>query len=204
MYSTLEILPREQSFNKTALKNLRAEGKIPATLFGKSFPSRPVFINGRGAKIKAWHMGSMFSFKWEGQDYKATINEIQKDALGTDITHLSFHVVRHNEVTMVEIPVNLRGKAQGEKAGGMTTLYKKTLAVKGLPDALPEAIIVDIDNLAVDDKILISDIAMPKGIEMAEHNLDQVVAACTRPRKTETVSTTEITPTEIAMPTVSE
>lgn len=182
MEQTLHVAPRETGLNRTTLKNLRAEGKIPATLFGKSFESSPVFVDSRNSKSRNWHRGSMFTFNWNGQPLRACLNEIQRTAVGSEITHLSFHVIRNDEVIHVDLPIVLKGRAAGERAGALTNLLLKTVSVKGLPDAIPNHIEIDVSHLEVGGHISFDDLKLPKGLTLAQSNPTETVVFCAQPR----------------------
>ncbi len=184
MDTNLSFETRQTGLNKTALKNKRLAGQIPATLFGKTFTSTPVFVKANSSQIRGLHSGSMFKFDWNGKNYRATLSEIQKDSLAREITHLSFHVIRHDELITVELPITIEGRAAGEKFGGLTTLLMQTLAVRGLPDAIPESIVIDAHALELGSRICVSDVRLPKGLTSPESaNKEQTVVICLAPRK---------------------
>ncbi len=179
---TLQVAPRETGLNKTAMRNHRQAGKIPATLFGKSFESRPVFIEAKATKTRGWHAGSMFSFNWDGQKLRACLNEIQRAATGNEITHLSFHVIRNDEVIHVDLPIAIVGRAAGEKAGGLTNITQKTISVRGLPDAIPACIEINVESLELGTHLTFNEIKLPKGLVLAETNANETVVYCAQPR----------------------
>ncbi len=205
MNTSLAFELRPTNLNRTNLKNKRAQGQIPATLFGKTFESTPVFVKANGNQFRTLHSGSMFRFQWQGKDYRATLSEIQRDALAREITHLSFHVIRNDEMITVELPVTLQGRAAGERLGGLTHALIQTLSVKGLPDSIPNSIIIDVTGIELGGRICVSDIKLPNGLKLAEHNLDQAVVICHAPRKevetTTTAAATATTATATETPT---
>lgn len=191
MNANLSFELRQTNLNRTNLKNKRAQGQIPATLFGKTFQSTPVFVKANSGQMRGLHSGSMFRFQWEGRDYRATLSEIQRDALAREITHLSFHVFRNDEMITVELPIVLQGKAAGERLGGLTHTLKPTIAVKGLPDSIPESIVIDVTSIELGGRICVADVKLPNGLKLAEGNTEQAVAICHAPRKeAETTATT--------------
>ncbi|MGB5665719.1 MAG: 50S ribosomal protein L25, partial [Maribacter sp.] len=59
---------------------------------------------------------------------------------------------KDKEVTM-DIPVRLQGSSPGVRNGGRLLFRKRTLAIKALPDDLPDFFDIDISKLKIGDNI---------------------------------------------------
>ena len=173
----LSFIPRsEKRLNKKGLAAHFAKGEVPAAVFGKSIEPGICFVSVR--KSKNWHRGSMFDVSWQGKSFKASISEIQYHPVNHNIQHVSFHLVGKNEVTHIEVPFKVTGQAAGEKAGGMISLQRESVSLKGKPDHMPEYIEVDVTDLDVNSKITLADIPCPPNTEWYNCESDWAIVTC--------------------------
>ena len=82
-----------------------------------------------------------------GETKKAVLKDIQFHPVTDEILHIDFLEVSENKPVVMEGPVALEGHAEGVKAGGKLTLSMKKLKVKAIYNAIPEKIVVNIDNI---------------------------------------------------------
>ena len=82
-----------------------------------------------------------------GVTKKAILKDIQFHPVTDEILHIDFLEVSENKPVVMEVPVALEGHAEGVKAGGKLTLSMKKLKVKAVYSAIPEKIVVNIDNI---------------------------------------------------------
>lgn len=82
-----------------------------------------------------------------GETKKAVLKDIQFHPVTDEILHIDFLEVNENKPVVMEVPVALEGHAEGVKAGGKLTLSMKKLKVKAIYNAIPEKIVVNIDNI---------------------------------------------------------
>ena len=82
-----------------------------------------------------------------GETKKAVLKDIQFHPVSDEILHIDFLEVNETKPVVMEVPVALEGHAEGVKAGGKLTLSMKKLKVKAIYNAIPEKIVVNIDNI---------------------------------------------------------
>ena len=82
-----------------------------------------------------------------GETKKAVLKDIQFHPVTDEILHIDFLEVNETKPVVMEVPVALEGHAEGVKAGGKLTLSMKKLKVKAIYNAIPEKIVVNIDNI---------------------------------------------------------
>ena len=82
-----------------------------------------------------------------GVTKKAILKDIQFHPVTDEILHIDFLEVNETKPVVMEVPVALEGHAEGVKAGGKLTLSMKKLKVKAIYNAIPEKIVVNIDNI---------------------------------------------------------
>src|SRR3954454_17210950 len=160
---TLEVSRREKS-GKEIAKKLRAAGKVPAVVYGGH--KEPVAIEVDRKSVselvqKSEHgVRSIFLLKMSGTDQQrhAMIKDIQIDPISRRMTHIDFVRVIMDEVVRVTIPVHLTGTATGVKVGGgILDFQVRELHIECLPNAIPDAIDVDVTPLDMHKYFRVSD-----------------------------------------------
>jgi len=180
---TLEVTRREQS-GKGVARKLRADGKIPAVVYGGHREAVPIVVDRKAVSEliqKSQHgVRSIFLLKMSGTDQQrhAMIKDIQMDPISRRMTHIDFVRVVMDEVVRVTIPVHHTGTAIGVKEGGLLDFQVRDLHVECLPAAIPDAIEVDVSNLGVHDYIRIADLTLPEGVKVLD-DPDRVVVGVT-------------------------
>ena len=170
---TLEVTRRERS-GKEYAKKLRQENKIPAVVYGGH--KEPVAITVERKAVvdliqKSEHgIRSIFLLKMSGSDQQrhAMIKDTQMDPISRRMTHIDFVRVVMDEVVRLTIPVRLTGSSIGVKEGGILDWQMRELHVECLPNAIPDAIEVDISNLGAHQQVRISDLKLPEGVKVEE------------------------------------
>lgn len=82
-----------------------------------------------------------------GETKKVVLKDIQFHPVTDEILHIDFLEVNDTKPVVMEVPVALEGHAEGVKAGGKLSLSMKKLKVKAIYSAIPERIVVNIDNI---------------------------------------------------------
>jgi large subunit ribosomal protein L25 len=79
------------------------------------------------------------------------------------------------------VPVHTSGTPQGVKEGGILEQRLHSLEIECLPADLPEALDLDVSDLAIGDSIHVSDITPPKGVKFLNMP-EQVIIVITTPK----------------------
>ena len=168
---------------KKAAKTLRCEGKIPVVLNGGEVFTLPytgtlqagekiVEIGDGKAMIttdltvtndavrKLIYTPEIFAVELEynGQKKMAILKEIQFHPVKDTILHLDFLEVNDTKPVVMEVPVSLEGHAEGVKAGGKLSLSMTTLKVKAVYTAIPERLVINVDNLGLGKTMQVGDL----------------------------------------------
>jgi large subunit ribosomal protein L25 len=183
---TLEVTRRERS-GKEYAKKLRQDNKIPAVVYGGH--KEPVAITVERKAVsdliqKSEHgIRSIFLLKMAGSDQQrhAMIKDMQMDPISRRMTHIDFVRVVMDEVVRLTIPVHLSGTSIGVKEGGILDWQMRELHVECLPNAIPDAIDIDISDLGAHQQIRISDLKLQEGVKI-EEDPHRVIVSITAPR----------------------
>ncbi|MDQ6921873.1 MAG: 50S ribosomal protein L25, partial [Candidatus Dormibacteraeota bacterium] len=152
-----------------AARRLRHEGRLPAVVYGHRTPANNIDLDAhefdrvfsRAGKTQLIDLviGS-------GRANKVLVKEVQISPRRNTPLHVDFHQVSLLEKLQVEVPVVVGGEAQPVKMGEADVLQiLHTLRVECLPEAIPEAIEIDVSGLDhVDAGIRVSDLTLPDGV----------------------------------------
>ena len=183
---TLEVARREAS-GKELAKKLRRNGEVPAVVYGGHREPVAIVVDRKSIADliqKSEHgIRSIFLLKMSGSDQQrhAMIKDIQIDPVSRRMTHIDFVRVMMDEVVRVNVPVHLSGTAKGVKEGGVLDWQIRELHVECLPNAIPDTIEVNVDEVGVHDYVHVSDLKLPEGVKVLE-DPERVVVGVTHAR----------------------
>ena len=175
---------------KKATKALRAEGKIPVVLNGGEVIELPFkgtlkpgekiveIGNNKGlvttdlavtndAVRKLIYTPDIYAVELNinGEKRMAVLKDIQFQPVKDTILHIDLLEVNDKKPVTIEVPVKLDGHAEGVKAGGKLSLSMKKLKVKAIYTAIPERLVINVDNLGLGKPMAVGDIHF-EGLEL--------------------------------------
>jgi large subunit ribosomal protein L25 len=174
------------------VKNLRKKGILPAVLYGPRIKNFSLEINSKEFEKVFKNVGEtgFISLKIEGKKrkYEVLIKEIQRDPLTQEPTHVDFYQPSLKEKITTLVPLSFVGEslAVKELKGTLVKNFSE-VEIKSFPKNIPKEIEVDLSKLKTfEDKILVKDIKLPKGVEILRDKKD-IVAFVSPPEKFEEV-----------------
>jgi len=134
---------------KKATKAVRASETIPCVLYGGK--KNVHFTVTESAVRKLVYSPDVFvvNLTVGSTTTKAIMKEIQFHPVSDKILHIDFVEINETKPVVVEVPVLLKGLAEGVKAGGKLSLEIRKLKVKGLYTNVPEKIEVDVTSVGL-------------------------------------------------------
>lgn len=180
----LAVARREQT-GKGAARRLRAEGMIPAVIYGTQEKAESLAVAVADLqKVLSQVAGSVafLELKVEGDSAPrmAMLQELQMDQIGRKFRHVDFLEIRPDKKLSLEVYLDLTGEPVGLAEGGMLNQASYTIMVNGLVADIPDSISVDVSRLDVGDSMMASEVTLPGGVEAAWEE-DFAVASCIRP-----------------------
>jgi large subunit ribosomal protein L25 len=156
---------------KSAARRLRAEGGIPAVIYGHGEETRELTLNAHEFEhlLGTIHYeNTIFELDIEGEtgEVRALVRELQRHPLRGKVLHVDFHQIHRGEKVHVSVPVRLIGSAPGVRAGGMLQHTTSDLEVRVVADRIPETIDVDVTALEIGDSVHVRDLTIPEGVEL--------------------------------------
>ena len=136
---------------KGAARSVRRDLRVPAVLYGpKTQPTTLSVSSLELEKLLRETQGEskLVNLNIEGsQTRQVLLREIQKHPYRRRFLHIDFYEVPLDQPIVVEVVVELVGDSIGVQKGGELNLIQRTLAIRCLPNQIPESVRVDVSKL---------------------------------------------------------
>lgn len=150
----------------------RTQDKIPAILYGGGEPPMALILDHKkilhALENKAFY-SHILTLNIAGKKQQVVLKDLQRHHFKKAIFHMDFLRVKATDHINMHIPLNFVGaeNSPGVKAGGIVNHGRIDVEVRCLASALPESITVDLSALDLDQSIHLSQLKLPKGVEIA-------------------------------------
>jgi len=171
-----------------ASRRLRKAGRVPGIVYGSS---DPVLIEldqndtYYGLQNEAFH-ASILTLNLDGKKEPVLLRDFQMHPFRQQVLHIDFQRVAKDKKIHIKVPLHFINEeiAPGVKlGGGIISHVLNELDIACLPADLPEFIEVDLAGLDLGHSFHVSDIKLPKGVEIAgHHHAGDAVATVQVPR----------------------
>ncbi len=152
-----------ESVGKKASKALRNAGKVPCVVYGGEKPLH--FSADELAFRDLVYTPKAHTVVVEledGNKLNAILQDIQFHPVTDRIIHIDFYQLFKDKELTMNIPVRLQGNSPGVRNGGRLLFRKRKLAIKALPDDLPDFFDIDISTLKIGDNITVESLLNDK------------------------------------------
>ncbi len=172
---------RNEQYGKAGSRRMRREGFIPAILYGAGKQPQSISLSHN----EIWHAlkksavyTQILTINVEGTQEQAVLKHVQRHPSQPRVLHLDFQRIKAKEQLTMTVPIKLLGEEEcpAIKQGGVLSKLITEYDIKCLPADLPENLELDISNLELDQTLHLSDIKLPKGVDLlvpekdAEHD----------------------------------
>lgn len=159
------------------LEEIRTKGMTPAVAYGAGIESTPLSVPAQEfiKLFKSAGESEVITLELDGKKLNVLIHEVQWHPVREEVLHVDFYVVDMNKEIQVSVPITFTGVSEAVKRGGILVKVLHELEIKAMPTNLPHEISVDISALEnLHDQILVSNLQMPKGVEVL-NDLEDVI-----------------------------
>ncbi len=163
---------------KGVARKLRAKGFVPAIFYGPKTESIPISVDVKSLKKTLQTEAGEnvlieIDLRKNGDSDRRVVmlKDVQIDPLSGDILHVDFYEIAMDETLRVEVPLNLIGKAEGTKLGGILEQIRRSIEIECLPGDIPKRIDVDVSSLKIGDSIHVKDLKLDKIKIISDPNL---------------------------------
>ncbi|KTD16808.1 50S ribosomal protein L25/general stress protein Ctc [Legionella jordanis] len=175
-----------KDIGKGASRRLRRlENKVPAVIYGGEKAPKAIHLL-HNKVVKALEnesiYSSVFDLNVDGKVEHVILKDLQRHPYKPVILHMDLQRVSAKDILVKHVPLHFTNEqnAKGVRAGGIITHTMTQVEVKCQVKNLPEFIEVDMTDVALDDVVHLSDLKLPKGVQLTvdakdgSHNLPVV------------------------------
>lgn len=164
-----------QNVGKKDAKALRRENKVPCVLYGGS--EEQVIFSVPRTDFK----GLLFTpdtcyveLNIDGKKSMAILQDIQYHPVSDEVLHADFLRIFDDKPLTIAVPVKTTGTAAGVLLGGKLQIKLRKVRLCGLPNAIPQEVVLDITKLNIGQSIKVNEIKI-EGVEVMEIKSSVVV-----------------------------
>lgn len=169
---------RDTHGTSAARRMRRLDERVPAVVYGAGKDTTSISLGHNELALALRHeaiYSHILTLNVDGQAEKVVFKAIDRHPSRPRILHVDFLRVSDKEKLTMHVPLHFLGEenAPGVEQGGIFSKAMSDLVIKCLPADLPEHIDLDVSRMGLNDILHISDIKLPKGVELAMHHLDE-------------------------------
>ena len=177
---------------KSASRRLRRAAFLPAIVYGGKSAPMPIQFDHEKiwlASQHEWFYSSILNLEIDGKAEAVLLRDMQRHPFRQLILHLDFQRVEAGQAIRVRVPLHFINEDESPAAKSSDVVVTHELnevEVTCLPKDLPEYLEIDLSELTLGTTIHLSEVKLPKGVEIPELNLgkehDVAVAVARRAR----------------------
>lgn len=158
------VQPRSEQ-GTTACRRLRAQGIVPANVYGHAIDPVPISVNADTVHRIVRSGAHVVDLELGDDVQKMLLKDVQWDTFSAHIMHVDFQRIDQNERVTVEVPIHFRGTAPGVVAGGVLEQPHHVVEIECLAVEIPDHLEVRISSLQIGDVMYVSDLVdVPVGV----------------------------------------
>jgi large subunit ribosomal protein L25 len=183
---------------KSDSRRLRAQGMIPAAVYGGGDEAVAIAINAKEiANILRSDTGHNTIFKVAlpggGEPATVIIKDWQVDPVKGRLLHADLMRLSLTEATTVSVAIEVVGEPVGVKLeGGILDLQLREIEIECLPADIPESLTLDVAGLNLGDHATVGDLVYDRTKIKVLADEHQMVAGVLAPRLAETAAPTAV------------
>jgi large subunit ribosomal protein L25 len=171
---------RRNRSGKGVARKIRAQGMIPAVLYG-SGENIPLTLQPKELlKILTSGENTIFRLEIDGElggDRQAIVRDLQRDPLKETLLHADLYRISMDVELTVSVPIVLQGMSREvSDVGGVINQLLHEIEIQCLPSLIPHELTIDVAHLGIGEVLHVRDLPIPQGIQVLVA-ADEVVAS---------------------------
>ncbi len=158
-FKTIDAEKREIS--KKANRELRAQKRVPAVLYGPEVKENLHFSVDELEleRILRTQQTKLVELTFDDKVYKTLVKRVEFDPVTDRPVHVDFYVLSNNHKVTLRIPVTVTGNARGVvENGGRLFQPMKVVRIRVLPEFIPAEFIIDVSSLKIGESFHVGDL----------------------------------------------
>jgi large subunit ribosomal protein L25 len=169
---------RREKIGTKHSRRLRAQGKIPAVLYGLARPNADLTISSEELERFLKTGSQLVELQLAEKTQQAILRDLQYDPLTDEIVHIDLvRIDEHHEIES-RVPFEFKGVPKGLADGGVFEAVLPGVVVRCTPARLPKVMTIDVSGLKIGDSIQVKDLPLPEGVKVLHHKPEDHVAHC--------------------------
>lgn len=152
----------------SASRRLRAQGKIPAVVYGSEVEAQAVTVDWRElrqALTTEMGVNAVITLSMNGDRHLTIVKDLQRHPVRRDVLHVDFLVVQRNKPVQADVPIVLEGEpTRVLQEKGVVDQSLHALTITALPADIPASLSIDISEMEIGDTFTVADITLPSGV----------------------------------------
>ena len=183
--SNLKALKRS-NLSSGSTKKLRADGFIPAILYGGKDSNLNISISKKeiSAIISSeTFLSKVLEIEVEGKKEKVIPRDVAYNVVSEEPIHIDFMRIVTGKKIILNIPVKFinHPDSPGLKRGGVLNIVRRKVELKCPAENIPDEIVVDLSGTDIGTSIKISSVKLPENVLPTITDRDFVVATVAAP-----------------------
>lgn len=176
-----------------ASRRLRAEGKVPAVLYGSGVDAQSLAVSWRdlrAALTTEKGLNAVITLQVDGDDHMTIVKDLQRHPVRRDVLHVDFLAVSRDVAVQAEVPIVLEGEpTKVLQERGVVEQMLHALTIMAKPDSIPGSLTLDISDLEVGVTMTVGELTLPAGVTTdVEDDTPIATAQVTRAVEAETAA----------------
>ena len=153
---------------KTAAKNLRKEGRIPAVLYNAKGEATSIDVD-EVEFNKVWRgitPTTSVNLLLDGKEYLSLIKDTEYNIRTDKVLHADFFSPDADQKLVTKIKIHYTGTPAGVLKGGFKKERNNEIKIKACIADLPETVTADISKINVSEALRVKDLQLPANVEV--------------------------------------
>ena len=153
---------------KTAAKNLRKEGRIPAVVYNAKGEATSIDVD-EVEFNKIWRTitpTTSIVLNIDGKENVALIKDVEYNIRNDKALHADFFVPDADQKRVMKIKVHFQGTPAGVLKGGFKKERNNQIKIKAAIADLPETITADVSKINVSEALRVKDLVLGDKVEV--------------------------------------
>lgn len=153
---------------KTAAKNLRKEGRIPAVVYNAKGEATSIDVD-EVEFNKIWRTitpTTSIVLNIDGKENVALIKDVEYNIRNDKVLHADFFVPDTDQKLVMKIKVHFQGTPAGVLKGGFKKERNNQIKIKATIADLPETITADVSKINVSEALRVKDLVLGDKVEV--------------------------------------
>jgi large subunit ribosomal protein L25 len=165
----LKVFPRKTG--KSTSRELRTLRKVPGVVYGALKQNFNIFVD-ENALLKLQNRGAENALinlqqeEGQGEQVVALLKDMAVHPVTRKPLHVDFFALDLKKPVRIFLEVKVEGKPAGLAEGGVLNVVNRSIEIECLPTAIPDALVLDVSALKLNESIHVGDLKLPEGVKL--------------------------------------